>query len=77
MSARKVYHISPRQEGGWQVKAEKASRASNIEKTKAEAVEKAKELAKAVTEGQIIIHKKNGTIQTEHTYHNDPFPPKG
>lgn len=75
--ARKVYHVSPRPEGGWQVKAENASRASNVQKTKVEAVEQAKELAKGAPEGQVIIHKKDGTIQTEHTYHNDPYPPKG
>ena len=77
MSARKVYHVSPRSEGGWQVKAENAKRASNVEKTKTEAIEQAKELAKATPEGQVIIHKKDGTIQTEYTYRNDPFPPKG
>lgn len=26
---------------------------------------------------QLIIKKADGTIQTEHTYTNDPFPPPG
>jgi len=77
MSNRKVYHVTPGPKGGWQVKAEKASRASSIEDTKDKAVEKAKELAKSSSEGQVVIHKKDGTIQTEHTYGSDPFPPKG
>lgn len=75
--ARKTYHVTHRPEGDWQVKAEKADRASKVEKTKAEAVEQAKKLAKVVSEGQVVIHKKDGTIQTEHTYHNDPYSPEG
>ena len=27
--------------------------------------------------GQVVIHKQDGTIQTEHTYGKDPYPPKG
>jgi len=27
--------------------------------------------------GQVVIHKKDMTIQTEHTYGKDPYPPKG
>jgi uncharacterized protein YdaT len=59
------------------VKAENAERASSVQDTKEKAVEKAKELAKSASEGQVVIHKKDGIIQTEHTYGNDPFPPKG
>ncbi|MBW2634280.1 MAG: DUF2188 domain-containing protein, partial [Deltaproteobacteria bacterium] len=44
---------------------------------KADAVQRGKELATAGGEGQIKIHKQNGRIQTEHTYKNDPFSPKG
>ena len=36
-----------------------------------------KELAKKAPLGQIKIHKQDGTIQTEHTYGQDPYPPKG
>ena len=45
--------------------------------TKAEAKARAKELAKKQVLGQVIIHKEDGTIQTEHTYGKDPYPPKG
>ena len=59
------------------VKEEKASRASSSHDTKAEAVDRAKELAKNQDLGQVVIHKQDGTIQTEHTYGKDPYPPKG
>ncbi|ACZ19712.1 conserved hypothetical protein [Thermanaerovibrio acidaminovorans DSM 6589] len=66
-----------RTDGGWNVKEENASRASSSHDTKAEAVDRAKELAKNQELGQVVIHKKEMTIQTEHTYGKDPYPPKG
>lgn len=77
MAKRKTYHVTPNTDGGWKVKEEKASRASSKHETKAEAVERAKELAKNQELGQVVIHKRDGTIQTEHTYSRDPYPPKG
>lgn len=77
MPTRKVYHVTPKPDGGWQVKAENASRASSNNERKADAVDRAKELAKSSELGQVIIHKQNGTIQTEYTYSKDPHPPKG
>ena len=77
MARRKTYHVTPRPDGGWNVKEENASRASSSHDTKAEAIARAKELAKKQALGQVIIHKQDGTIQTEHTYGKDPYPPKG
>lgn len=77
MSDRKKYHVTKRPDGQWQTKGEGASRASAVTETKAEAVNRARELAKNQPLGQVVIHKSNGQIQTEHTYGNDPNPPKG
>jgi len=77
MSNRKTFHVTPRADGGWNVRRENTSRASSIHDTKAEAINRAKELAKNQDLGQVIIHKKDGTIQTEYTYGKDPFPPEG
>jgi len=77
MPKRKTYHVIPRTDGGWNVKEENASRASSSHATKAEAIARAKELAKKQALGQVIIHKQDGTIQTEHTYGKDPYPPEG
>ena len=52
-------------------------KASGSHDTKAEAIARAKELAKKQALGQVIIHKQDGTIQTEHTYGKDPYPPEG
>ena len=75
--ARRTYHVTPNDDGGWKVKAEKADRASSAHGTKAEAVERAKELAKDQRPGQVVIHRRDGTIETEHTYGQDPYPPEG
>lgn len=76
-SKRQVYHVTSDSNKGWKVKKEGASRASGYFGNKADALVHGKELAKSVAEGQIIIHKKDGKFQTEHTYKNDPFPPEG
>ncbi len=77
MPKRKTYHVTPRTDGGWNVKKENASRASSSHDTKTEAIARAKELAKKQALGQVIIHKQDGMIQTEHTYGKDPYPPEG
>ncbi len=77
MANRKTYHVTPKKDGGWNVKGQGASRASSTHDTKAEAVNRGREVAKSQPLGQLVIHKQDGTIQTEHTYGQDPHPPKG
>jgi uncharacterized protein YdaT len=76
-SERKVYHVTHNGDKGWKVKREGAARASDYFDNKSDAVERGRELAQSGDKGQIIIHKKDGSFQTEHTYKNDPYPPKG
>ncbi len=54
-----------------------SERASSVHGTKADALDRAKELAKSHPLGQVVVHGKDGKIQTEYTYGKDPFPPKG
>ena len=68
---RDVYHVTPDGDG-WKVKKEGASRASASTGTKKPAIDRAKELAKKAPLGQVIIHKQDGSIQTEYTYGEDP-----
>jgi hypothetical protein len=75
MSKGKSYHVVPR-DNGWGVKAERAARSSAIRRTKAKAIETARDLAKKQG-GQVKIHGQNGEIQEERTYRKDPYPPKG
>ena len=72
MSDRKRVWVSPDGEGGWNVKSEGAERAAANFEDKADAVERAKEIAKASPLGQVIIQKGDGQIQTEYTYGQDP-----
>ena len=76
MATRQKYDISHRQDGNWQVKQQGAERASGVFERKADAVERGRELARG-QHGQLLIRGTDGRIQTEHTYGNDPFPPKG
>jgi len=77
MSTRKVYRVTPTDSGDWKVKRDTAGRADSIHSDKAEAISRAKELAKSFPKSQVVIHKQNMKIQTEYTYGKDPYPPKG
>jgi hypothetical protein len=66
--SRKVYHVAPGANGGWDVKAEDNKRPSGNFKTKTDAVARGKELAKKPALGQLIVHKQDGSIQTQHSY---------
>lgn len=77
MGKREKYHVLPDGQGNWNVQKEKAQRSSAKFEKKSDAVQKGREFAKNQELGQLIIHKKDGTIQTEYTYKKDPYPPKG
>lgn len=64
---RNVYHVAAH-EDGWKVEAEGAARATSLHGTKEEAVAAAKELAQGRAPSQVVIHKKDGSFQTELTY---------
>jgi len=61
----------------WKVKKEGGQKASGIFDNKDDAVNRAKELAKKDQPSQIVIQKRDGQIQEERTYEDDPYPPKG
>ncbi|MGI8539153.1 MAG: DUF2188 domain-containing protein [Rubrobacteraceae bacterium] len=67
-SHRKTYSVRPQSGGKWRVEAEGASRASSVHEMKDDAVHKAKELAQGQEPSQVLVYKKDGTIQTEQTY---------
>ncbi len=78
MAERSKIRVTPTSGGNaWTVKRDGADRASGIHDTKSDAVEQARGIAKREQPSQVIIHKKDGTIQEERTYQKDPFPPKG
>jgi Uncharacterized protein conserved in bacteria (DUF2188) len=70
---RNVYHVSfDEKENGWILKAEGGRKVGGPYATKGEALADAKQGVKAVALGQIVIHGRDGKIQTEHTYGHDP-----
>jgi uncharacterized protein YdaT len=77
MAGRKVYHVTPADNGDWRVQAQGAQRASNVVENKSEAINRARELAQKHTLSQVVIHDQTGKIQTEYTYGKDPERYKG
>jgi hypothetical protein len=72
-SARQVYHVVPDSKAGlWHVKLQRNPEPVASFRTKEQAVSAGRAIARAAGLGQLIIHKQNGQIETEHTYGNDP-----
>ncbi|UAL08244.1 MAG: DUF2188 domain-containing protein [Candidatus Methanogranum gryphiswaldense] len=60
----KIWHITKRSDDGmWQIKAEGASRATKLFKTKAEAEDHVKTLKKNNEGSRVVPHKKDGKYQ--------------
>jgi hypothetical protein len=72
--ARRVYRVVPNGTQ-WQVKHE--GRVLSNHYTKQAAVDEGRRVAKANAPSQLVIHKADGTIETEYTYEYDPYPPPG
>ena len=69
---RTVYHVVPNSSAEkWLVTQENASFRREFE-TKEEALEEAKRLAKSAELGQVKVHKKDGNMEYENTYGEDP-----
>lgn len=72
--ARKVYRVVPNA-GDWDVTHE--GQVLSHHYLKDNAVEAGKKVAKANQPSQLVVHKADGTFEYEHTYGDDPFPPRG
>jgi uncharacterized protein DUF2188 len=73
MAKRKVIHVVfKKNQGKWLLRGGVGSFA-----TKAKAVAAGKKQAKAGALGQLVVHTKVGSIQTEYTYGADPRRSKG
>ena len=68
-------HVVPR-EDGWAVQGAGAKRATELFDRKTDAVDRARDISK--NQGtELLIHGRNGQIQSKDSYGNDKFPPKG
>ena len=72
----KQHHVVPNPNGGWDVKAANAQRASAHSTTKKEAIS----IARTISQNQgseLFIHNANGQIASRDSHGKDPFPPRG
>jgi hypothetical protein len=64
---RNTYSVMPQPGGGWRIEGE-GVRPSGVHRTKEEAVKIARTLAKANKPSQLLVYKKDETVQSERTY---------
>lgn len=71
-------HVVPNPNGGWDVKAPGADRASAHLPTQADAIDRARQIVTNLGGGEVPIHGRNGQIRDSDTVGrgNDPHPPK-
>lgn len=68
-------HVVPRVDG-WAVKGAGAKRATELFDRKTEAIDRARDISQ--NQGtELLIHGRNGQIQSKDSHGNDKFPPKG
>lgn len=75
MPKRRVFDVSPDGDG-WKVEERGGSQRSH-HRTKDAAVGAGRRAARKSGNSQLVIRKRDGTIQEERTYGNDPYPPRG
>ncbi|MGI1805432.1 DUF2188 domain-containing protein [Exiguobacterium sp. TDN 0502] len=69
-------HVLPHPQGGYQVKADGADRATKRFPTQKEAIAEGRRIAKN-QKTELVIHNKEGQIREKDSYGHDPFPPRG
>ena len=76
--ARNNRHVVPNPDGGWDVRAPGANRASSHHNTQADAERRAKEIVRNAGGGEVRIHGRDGRIRDSDTIApgNDPYPPR-
>jgi len=67
---RKVFHVAPHDEG-WKLLLEGTDKPVSVHSTKDEAMTAAREAAKKAEPSQVVVHKMDGTIQSQFGYGED------
>lgn len=70
MTKRTQISVSPSKNGGWDLK--KSNETLSHHRNKDTAIERGRALGNKTDNSQLLIKGKDGRIQTEHTYGNDP-----
>jgi len=71
MPDRLVLHVTPNA-NGWEVKRAGSTQTEVLVDNKDNAVDHAKQIAKAAPLGQVVVHTRDGKIAEEFTYGDDP-----
>lgn len=79
MTTQNPRHVVPNPDGGWDVKAPGASRASSHHDTQADAIDRGREIISNAGGGELHIHNRKGEIRSKDTIPqgNDPRGSKG
>ena len=75
MSNKRDQHVVPHQDG-WAVRGAGAQRATETLDRKSDAVDRAREISRN-QQSELVIHGRDGKIQSKDSHGHDPFPPKG
>jgi hypothetical protein len=71
MTKRQVWSVEPRPDGGWAVQRDGTKRADSLHDGKDAAVARGSDLGRR-NNGQLRVKGKDGRIQDERTYGDDP-----
>lgn len=78
MASNNRRHVTPSPDGGWNVVAPGASKASANLPTQAQAVDRARTIVHNAGGGEVTIHGRDGKIRDSDTVApgRDPYPPR-
>lgn len=74
MTTKKDIHVVPHDKG-WATRKEGSERVGGVYSTKDEALNHGRHQAQR-EKVELVIHRKDGTIQDSDSYGKDPFPPR-
>ena len=74
MTTKKDIHVVPHDKG-WATRKEGSERAGCVYQTKDKALKQGRDQAQR-EKVELVIHRKDGTIQDSDSYGRDPFPPR-
>ncbi len=73
--ARETHHVVPNPKGGWDVKKGGGNKAVKHFVKKQDAVDFGRDVSKNQS-SELVVHKKDGTIQNPDSHGGDPCPPR-
>ncbi len=69
------HHVVPALKGGWNIRKGGSDRASKHFDNQKEAIDWARNVS-INQKSELVIHRRDGTIQRKDSHGNDPLPPK-